>query len=372
MFLHNFVEAQKKQAMPMQWQVAAALPADNGAKHSLGFAGLVTGITNDVFLVAGGANFPDGMPWLGGQKKYYSTGYIFTRQKDKLSVVDKRFSLPVSLAYAASCTTPNGVFFAGGENENGVSDKAWLMHWDEKEQKVNFKALPSLPFPVTNASATVIGHIIYLAGGETPAAAVNQFIALDLDNQAQGWKSLASIPHAVSHTVLVGSPGKKNSNIYLCGGRKKNSNGISEFYVDVLMYDVASNKWQQKAPLPYALSAGTGSLYKEHCLLLFGGDKGIVFHETELLIAAISNEKDQAKKQELIRQKTNLQSTHPGFSNEVLRYNAIADCWQGIGTIPFPAPVTTTAVKWKKDFLIPSGEIKAGVRSPNILQVKVK
>jgi N-acetylneuraminic acid mutarotase len=55
----------------------------------------------------------------------------------------------------------------------------------------------------------------------------------------------------------------------------------------------------------------------------------------------------------------------------VLLYNTLTDSWKTIGNIPFDTPVTTTAVKWGNDVIIPSGEIKAGVRSPNILSVKI-
>lgn len=371
MLFTDSVLAQKKQNIVMQWNMATELPAENGVQHSLGFAGPVTGTINKVLIVAGGANFPDAMPWDGGKKKYYSEGYVYNRKQGQLVLIEKGFTLPATVAYAASCTTPKGIFYAGGENENGISDQVWLMQWSDNEQQIIFTQLPSLPLPVTNASATVIGHTVYLAGGETPSAAVAQFICLDLDNSEKGWKQLASVPHAVSHTILISSSGKKSDAIYLSGGRKKNTSGISDFYADVFKYDVAKNSWEVKASLPYSLSAGTGVLYKKKCIIIFGGDKGVVFHQTELLIAAINNEKDESKKQELILQKNKLQLTHPGFSNEVLLYNTKTNDWQPIGTIPFATPVTTTAVKWKNEFIIPSGEIKAGVRSPKILSVKI-
>ena len=368
----NSMLAQKKKQIQLQWEITAELPADSGMEHSLGFAGPVTGVSNNLFFIGGGANFPDAMPWEGGKKKYHDEGFIYKCKKGKLVLLDKKFKLPTSLAYPASCTTSEGVFFAGGENENGLTDKVWMLQWDKKMQRIIFKNFPPLPFPVTNASATIIANTIYIAGGETVAAAVAQFICLDLDNIENGWKQLASIPHAVSNTVLISSPGKKENKIYLCGGRKKNPNGISDLYADVFEYDVAKNNWKEKAPLPYALSAGTGAIYNKNRIILFGGDKGTVFHQTEFLIAAINNEKNETKRQELILQKNKLQLSHPGFSNEVLQYHSTLNTWQAIGTIPYATPVTTTAVIWKKEIIIPSGEIKAGVRSPNILQVTVK
>ena len=105
--------------------------------------------------------------------------------------------------------------------------------------------------------------------------------------------------------------------------------------------------------------------------MIFGGDKGETFHKTEKFIAAIHSEKDDAKKTALIQQKNTLQSSHPGFSKEILMYNAEPDEWTVVGCIPFDSPVTTNAVIWEDKVIIPSGEIKAGVRTPQILSAKL-
>jgi N-acetylneuraminate epimerase len=68
--------------------------------------------------------------------------------------------------------------------------------------------------------------------------------------------------------------------------------------------------------------------------------------------------------------KAKLQAAHPGFSKEMLAYDITGNIWQVIGTMPYATPVTTTSVQWKDCFIIPSGEIKAGVRSPLIISVK--
>lgn len=363
------VIAQQKIPVSMQWKIAARLPADSGKKYVTGFAGPVTGIHHNIFFIAGGANFPDGMPWMGGKKKYYNKIGAYSVKQQQLVPLKKSFILPYNIAYAACCSTPDGVLFAGGENENGISNKVWLMQWDAVVQNILIKNLPDLPVAVTNAAATIVGHTVYIAGGETATDASSQFIALDLNNTDKGWMQLATIPQPVSHTVLAASSQKNTAFIYLAGGRKKNANGISELYDDLFVYDVATNKWERKTALPYVLCAGTGGVSTDGDLLMFGGDKGTIFHQVEILLAAISNEKDDIKKQQLIIQKNKLQSEHPGFSKEVLQYNLKNNTWKKVGTIPFVTPVTTTAVQNKNIIYIPSGEIKAGVRSPNILSV---
>jgi N-acetylneuraminate epimerase len=363
--------AQKKQHYFLRWDVAAELPADSGRQNSLGVAGPVTGICKDILFIAGGANFPDAMPWQGGTKKFHAVIHVYSVKQRKLELLVKSFSLPHPIAYAASCNTPTGVLYAGGESEKGISDKVWMMLWNNKTEEIFFKILPKLPFSVSNAAVTLIDNTVYLAGGETAVNTLPHFFSLNLNDTFAGWKKLADIPQPVSHTVLTAALNKTGDKIYLCGGRKKNSNGISTLYNNVFVYDITTNRWEEKKAMPYALSAGTGIMHDAKNILLFGGDKGIVFNETETLIAAINTEKDPDKKRELVEKKNKLQSEHPGFSNEVLLYNIEINQWKVIDTIPFATPVTTTAVRWKNKIIIPSGEIKAGVRSPKIIAVKI-
>lgn len=362
MFFTATTYAQKKQELKLQWTVAAELPVANSGQSSLGFAGMVAGVYDNKLIVAGGANFPDAMPWNGGKKKYYDDVYVYAK-KEKQFVLQQKAKLSFSIAYAASCNTEKGIVFAGGENENGHSKKVYLLVI--KKSTVSTTALPDLPFAVTNPLITVLGEKLYVAGGETTAAASDQLLMLDLNNTATGWQHLPAIPKPVSHAVLLA----KDNDLFLVGGRRKNSSGISDLYSTVYAFNTITGQWTEKAALPYALSAGTGGVYQNK-ILLFGGDKGATFHRTEELIAAINSSKNESEKQRLTAEKAKLQASHPGFSNEVLAYDIETNTWQSIGSIPYATPVTTTAVQWNDCFIIPSGEIKAGVRSPNILRVK--
>ena len=370
--------AQKTEVNSIQWKIAGALPAlpagqagTNGQPKALGFAGPVAGVHNGMMIVAGGSNFPGSMPWLGGKKKYYDDAFVYSEKIKKLILHKKTFKLSNAVAYAASCSTEWGIVYAGGENDKGISNKVWLLQWNKKASAIVEKKLPSLPAALTNAAATVNENIIYIAGGETAAGASNNFYSLDLNNVGVGWKQLPTLPKAVSHAVMVTQSNGHHNCLYLIAGRKKNTASLSDFYSSVYQFDLKTNEWKEKRSLPYGLSAGTGMAAGTNHILLFGGDKGETFHKTEELIIAIANEKDEAKKQQLNQQKIKLQATHPGFSKEVLLYNTIKDTWEKIGNIPFASPVTTVAVKWKGDVVIPGGEIRAGVRTPNILIGKI-
>jgi N-acetylneuraminic acid mutarotase len=294
------------------------------------------------------------------------------RNKSKFNWVDPgKFKLNQKIAYGASVSTANGIICIGGENEKGISRSVFLLQWDAVNKKIMIKNLPDLPLAMTNMTATVNKKIVYIAGGEILNGVSDQFYSLDLNKISEGWKRLPVLPKPISHAVMVVQSNGDHSCIYLIGGRKKNTNGISDLYFSVYEFDLKKNEWKEKKSLPYALSAGTAIANGTTNILLFGGDKGETFHQTEILIAAINAEKDETKKQELIQQKNKLQRSHPGFSNEVLSYNTFKDEWKLIDKIPAATPVTTTAVKWGNRVFIPSGEIKAGVRTPQILMGKV-
>jgi len=353
----------------IEWKVAATLPVPKGDDKQPGVAGAWAGVNNNVLIVAGGANFPDAMPWLGGKKKYQAHVYVFEKDGGgNLKAVNKIYQLPFPVAYGSSVSTESGIVCAGGGNENGASNKALLMQWDDKTSEVIFKDLPDLPVAVANASITVNNNMVYLAGGETTVGVSNQFLSLDINNTSMGWKQLPELPKAVSNAVMVMQSANGNNSIYLIGGRKKNVNSTSDLYSSVYQFNLKDNQWKEKKSLPYALSAGTGVTAGTNSILLFGGDKGKIFNQTEKLIAAISAEKDGNRKEQLNQQKIALQTNHPGFSKEVLIYNTVTNEWKKVGSIPFTVPVTTSIVKWGNDVFITSGEIKAGVRTPQILK----
>ncbi len=371
MFSITELIAQKKTA-PVEWSIAGQLPPMPDAPVSLGVAGPVAGVHNNKMIVAGGANFPDSLPWQGGKKKYHNSIYVFTKKDNKLTSVTGNFSLLENIAYAANCCTPKGVFFAGGENEKGLSSKAALLQWDNTRKLVLVDSLPALPAATTNASATCFNNIVFVAGGEVSDGVSGKCWAIDLNNATAGWKELAPLPKPVSHAVFAAVGTKNVLNLYLIGGRRKSANGNSELYNSVFEYNVTQNQWKELMSLPYPLSAGTGVATGSGSIILFGGDRGATFTKVENYIAKINAASNPSEKEQLIQEKNQLLSSHPGFSKDVLLYNPVSGKCKTIGNIPYPTPVTTTAFLWDNLVMIPSGEIKAGVRTPQIITAKIR
>lgn len=363
--------AQSKKVISIEWKTIAELPPFRDQSKSIGVAGPVVGIINNKLIVAGGANFPDKMPWQGGKKIYYNNISIFNKEKEQVFQEKIQNSLTSNIAYAANCITPLGVVYAGGENELGLSDKVYLLQWDEASNSMRQTKLPDLPVETTNGSLVCIDNTIYFLGGETLTNTTNQFYSLNLIKINLGWMTLPVLPKPLSNMVVVAQYLNGQKQIYLMGGRAKQKNGISDFSSDVYSFDIHLKIWDKKKSLPYPLSAGTGAVFSEKYILLFGGDQGERFNKVEQTISNINLEKEQFKKENLISIKNKLLESHPGFSNEILLYNTQKNIWLSNGFIPFNASVTTNLVQWGDEIIIPSGEIKAGVRTPRIISAKI-
>ncbi|GAB3026694.1 hypothetical protein GCM10027051_34390 [Niabella terrae] len=346
----------------IQWTVYSELPGQDG-HPSPGYAGPVTGIYHHMLLTAGGANFPDAMPWEGGHKKYYDRAFMLPLDGPPDAFLQGR--LPYPLAYAANCSLADGIVCAGGENESGPLDQVLLLRW--QGDSLHGERLPALPLPLSNAAIAAIGRVLYLAGGQGPEGSTTLFLKLDLDQPTAGWQQLARLPRPVTHGLLIAA----GDQLLLMGGRKSNPDGVSTLYQQVDAYSVSENRWTARSPLPYSLSAGTALRIDEDFIALFGGDRGETFHQTELLIRDIHNSSDSLQQQELLERKAALQASHPGFSRELLYYDIRRDHWIQGPDLPFTTAVTTTAVRTNQRMFISGGEIRAGVRTPRIMEGRI-
>ncbi|HEV2478674.1 MAG TPA: kelch repeat-containing protein, partial [Puia sp.] len=277
------------------------------------------------------------------------------------------FRLPEKVAYGASVTTPGGIVCIGGETATGYSKKVFLLRWDPARRKLRFKDLPDLPVALANAGAALIGQTVYVVGGENAERALTGLFSLDLAQPA-GWQRLPDVPLAISHSAVVAQSGM----IYVIGGRSKTASGVSTLHNTVFRYDPSAMIWQQLRPVgdgihPPHLAAANAVADDKGGILVIGGDDGRVFHELETLNARIAAASGDVLRRRLLSRKLAIIGSHPGFWRGILRYDPSGDRWTGLGDLPVPAPVTTTAVRWNDAVVIPCGEIKPGTRSADIL-----
>jgi N-acetylneuraminate epimerase len=376
--LITFYSMAQKPVLTISWKKIASVPDAGDAKTSLGLAGAINGVNNDVLIVAGGSNFPDKLPWEGGKKVYYDKIFVLQKKGNEYCWNKKVKSvLPESIAYCGNTSTPSGIAYVGGENENGISDKCFLLKWNEKENAVDVKPLPDFPLALTNIAVTNIEDVIYAVGGDEQNNSSNSFFSLDLKDKNLHWKKLPGLPVALANATVVAQNCKSGKKIFVIGGRSKTPSGISDLHNTVFAFDIQKNQWKRCADISNGahttkLSAAGGVALGNNEILITGLDNGNTFHQIETLISKIARANNAEEKEKLTEEKNNLSIHHKGFDKSLLLYNTNSDVWTKIGELPFPAHVTTTDVKWGNDIIVSNGEIKPGVRTPDVWIGKVE
>ena len=369
--------SQKKAVNHVQWKKAAQLQNANGG-ISLGFAGAINGITNDVLIVSGGANFQDKMPWEGGKKHYSKEIHVLQKCNDSHSWNKNiRSTLPEPIAYCGSTSTDLGVVYVGGENENGLSNKAFILKWNASKNEVEIKSLPNFPVAITNIGLTQIGKVVYAIGGDEATKSSNAFLSLDLNSKNPEWKTLPKLPIALANSVTVVQKDENGTNIYVIGGRTKTSSGISDLHNTTFVFNIKKQIWESRANISDGknttnFSAGAGVAVGNHSIVIVGGDNGETFHKIETYLSQIAKTDSPEEKAKLAAEKNKLNTNHEGFYKGILVYDTRTDSWSTIGELPFLAHVTTTATLWNDEIVLSNGEVKPGIRTPHVMLGTIK
>jgi SSS family solute:Na+ symporter len=332
----------------LSWNELPSVPDE------LGFAGPFAGVHNDALIVAGGANFPK--PVWDNDKVWHDRIFVLTKSGDNYEWKDGG-KLPRPIAYGAAVSTKDGVVCMGGNDSDETFDEVSLLSWDSKREQLTMTAYPSLPKPCAFSAATIIGDVIYLAGGQSGQSlesAMTNFWSLDLSKKKIKeefvWKELTPWPGPTrALNLTVSQHNGYNDCVYVISGRRQEGSADDPasfgFLKDVWEYNPAKNSWRQRADAPRCLMAGTGIGFgQSHIFVLGGATEKLFFQGGEL--------KDD----------------HPGFIKQSLAYHTITDTWTEAGATP-ANHVTTIAVKWGDDIIIPSGEVRPRVRSPRVFRV---
>lgn len=332
----------------LTWEDLPELPA------SLGVAGAYAGVSNGALIVAGGANFPeplfkDGQVNPDAVKTWWDTIYVLPAPDVQWQTAGK---LSRPLGYGAAVTCDEGIILIGGCDSQAYYADVTLLEWADGQ--IQQTALPSLPSPCAFTSAALLGDVVYIAGGQDSSEAseaMKNFWALDLSAENPNWKVLDPWPgperilpvaavqdgafFVVSGCQLMAGPDGAVSRRYLTDGYRFTPDASNPL----------EGTWGPIAELPEPVAAAPSpapALGQTHFLIL-GGDHGRYADRT-----------------------MELKDKHPGFSPNILAYHTTTDTWAQFGTLP-AWHVTTTAVRWDDRIVIPSGEIRPGVRSPRIM-----
>ena len=321
------------------WRELPPLP------DKFGFAGPYVGSHNGALLVAGGANFRDKPPWEGGTKVWYDTVFVLEKPDGAWKAAGK---LPRPLGYGVSLSTKDGVVCLGGSDAQQHYADVFLLRWNNGEIKNS--PLPSLPKSCANFSGALLGKTIYVAGGiETPGSTntLKTFWSLDLGAAKPQWRELEPWP---SPGRMLAVAAVQDKSIFLASGAELSGDAhgkpVRRYLSDAYRYQPGRG-WKRLADLPRATVAAPtpAPVLGQSAFLILGGDDGALVNFQPL-------------------------DRHPGFPKTILAYDTVTDTWKPFGEMPI-AHVTTSMTRWKSGFVMPSGEIRPGVRSPKVWTMQV-
>jgi N-acetylneuraminic acid mutarotase len=216
-----------------------------------------------------------------------------------------------------------------------------------------------------------LDDVVYAVGGDEQKNSSRAFFSLDLKGKNLHWQRLPDFPIALANATAVAQNSIFGKMIFVIGGRSKTSSGISDLHHTTFAFDLKKQEWKKCADISDGkiitnLSAASGVPLEQNKILITGFDNGQIFHRIETLIAKIAQAKTPGEKQKLTEEKNSFSIYHKGFDKRLLLYDTNSDAWTKIGELPFRAHVTTTDVKWGDEIIISNGEIKPGVRTPDV------
>jgi len=342
----------------LEWSQLPPLP------DPLGLAGPFAGVSNDVLIIAGGANFPDGPPWEGHAKVWHDQVFVLT---DPQGCWLSDFKLSRPLGYGVSVTWNEKIVCLGGGDKDRHYADVFMLEWSGN--KLETIGGPPMPRPCGLSAGVLVDNTVYVAGGqETPSGteALRNFWSLDLSGTAQNmkWEQLEPWPGKARILPVMAA---QEGNVFLISGARlyKGADGKAtrEFLTDCYCYNPQSKRWKKIADSPRPIVAAPNPgipLGHAHILFMSGDDGENFFRAAEL--------KDK----------------HPGFPPELFVYHTTTDTWTKMAEFPKRVPgdlgkyhnagtwppVTTTITKWKGRYVVPTGEARPGVRTPNVFWAK--
>lgn len=374
------VTHQKENTM-INWTQLPDLPGMSDTA-SLGVSAPFAGITQGRLLVAGGCNFPDKPVTEGGQKRYYDDIFVLNLAEGIDPVWEPAGHLPHPVAYGASVTTPEGIICLGGNNYGQSFSDVYRITWNETTGQADICQLPSLPVALDNFSATCLDGTLYVAGGNENQKACRSFYALPLGQATDPvWQKLPDFPGAARvQPVLAAQHNKEGGGIYLTGGFEPVSGDLAPVVpTDLLLYRPETREWRKEADLPLmqdgsprTLTGGCAVAFGDSAILWIGGVNYNRF------LAAI----DRPRQMEIARKEGNtprLDSLteegknymhHPvdwyRFNTALLRYNTFTHDWENLGEYEPLARAGAGAVINGNQLIIINGELKPGIRTPQV------
>ena len=314
---------------------------------------------NGYLYIAGGCNFPDKPVAEGGKKRFYKAIYAakLNAESDRLEwkTVGR---MPQPAAYGVSVTYENSLIVVGGNNETGGLTTAIRLR--PTATGMQQEALPSLPHALDNMAGAVVGHILYVVGGNCEGVATQKVWSLDLKNTAkEGWKEKPSIPGIARVQPIAAALGGDLLGVW-GGFAPKTDSKAAQLAMNGASYNAGCGTW---TALPVPTDALGEEVFTGGATAIATPQKGVVVVggvNKDVFLAAINKlpEGYLLHEPEWYR-----------FNNRVLCYRD--GTWTQLLQHPSVARAGCALAYWDGWVYVVGGELKPGIRTPEIVRFRV-
>ncbi len=323
--------------VPDDWRHLPDIP------DKLGLAGAFAGVVEGSLVVAGGANFPDKMPWDGGIKKWHDTVWVLDKPDGAWREAGR---LPRPLGYGVCGSTSKGLVIAGGSDLQQHHKETFRLSF--KDGMAVTEPWPALPLALANCFGALVGDVLYVAGGNERAGemeCVNRAFTLNLA-EPSAWKEIEPIPGKPRFLCAAAA---HDGALYICGGTtlEPQADGkMNRVYLKETWIYRPGKGWSRLADmLRPAVAAPAPMPLRDGRLLVLSGDDGSHWGFQPPV-------------------------KHPGFPAAIQGYDIAADQWTEAGLLPAGRAVLPCVI-WRDGIVIINGEQRPGVRSPQVWSLSV-
>ena len=324
-----------------------------------GVSACYCGVINGCLYIAGGCNFPDKPVAEGGKKRFYKAIYAAKLNADSDRLEWKTVGqMPQPAAYGVSVTYENSLIFVGGNNETGGLTTAIRLR--PTATGMQQEALPSLPHALDNMAGAVVGHILYVVGGNCEGVATQKVWSLDLKNTAkEGWKEEPSIPGIARVQPIAAALAGDLLGVW-GGFAPKTDSKAAQLAMNGASYNAGCGTWT-------ALPVPTDALGEE---VFMGGATAITTPQKGVVVVGGVN------KDVFLAAINKLPEGYLLHEPEWYRFNSRVLCyrdgaWTQLLQHPSVARAGCALAYWDGWVYVVGGELKPGIRTPEIVRFRV-
>jgi SSS family transporter len=280
----------------------------------------------------------------GGEKTYHDGIFVLEAAGGEDAAWREAGRLPRPLAHGGAVSTAKRLVCLGGRGREGLSSEVFVLRYDGAARSFEkAEVLAPLPVACDYLSVAVLDDRVYVAGGkDADGAGMKNFWVLDLRGGGEAvWESLPAWPGPARFgaALVVQSDGERKC-LYLFGGKSGDAY-LDDAYRYCPDAEESDKAWTELARMPRPVLAAPAAAWGQSHVMIFSGSDG---HD-------VDRWRELAGRYQ--------------FPTDILAYHTITDTWIVAGHLPYGV-ACTSAVPWRGGVVAPSGEIRPGVRTPQV------